>query len=1111
MRNHTLFLLTTLFMGMVLSAMGASGDVLWSIGEADNNTKEFLLGPGGYSAYTIDGLYCVGLSDPGTDWPYAQPGPSDSWAGSRSHTFTIVFYLDACAPEGLCRLVLDLVDTHSYAPPTLKIALNGQAYERRTDVGSGTDNAISGSPSSGKEEIVKVSFPVSNLRLGENTLTITTTSGSWLLYDQVVFEAPEGTRLSAEPPASLHVDDPVAKPLLKEKEGQLQQVVRIPVRYFGAPCDGTIRVADGAEQPVALSKSTQMIEALAPAVEAPTEVEVVVKSAEFTATKTVSLKPVRHFTVYLMHHTHLDIGYTHLQSDVERVQWQHIDTALDLIEKTKDYPDGCRFKWLPEGLWAVDSYLKRATPEKRDAFLNAVKAGSIGLDALYGNELTALCRPEELVELTGYARRLARDTGVTIDTAMISDVPGYTWGLIPVLAQSGVKYMSIGPNAGHRIGFTLKTWGDKPFYWVSPSGQEEVLCWMVAKAYSWFHRGKMTDGWQIVDYLAELEAADFPYDTVHVRYNIGGDNGPPDPDLCDVLRAWNTEYAWPKLVLATPREAFEGFEQQYGDQLPRVTGDFTPYWEDGAASSALETVLNRKAAERLVQAQTLWTMLHPGAYPAADFEAAWREIILYDEHTWGAHNSISEPESDFAKGQWAVKQAFALEADKQSRQLLNQAVQPVQADTKDADAVLVLNTNSWARTDLVTLDARWTKKGSQLLDSEGKGVPSQVLSSGELAFLAADVPPLSGAKYTPGKGEAVLPKNAVSVNDNRIENGLVSVEIDPASGAISKLQLAGAGMNFASLENGPGLNDYLYVAGRKPDTPQRNGAPKISIKENGPLVATLVIESDAPGCNVLIREVSVTAGLDYVEITDILDKQNIYDKEAVHIAFPFNVPEGTVRMDLPFAVARPEEDQMPGACKNYFTVQRWIDVSNDDCGVTWATVDTPLVQVGGITNDPTVFGWIETLEPSTTLVAYVMNNYWETNYKASQEGITVFRYALRPHQKGYDAAASQHFGVEQSQPLLVVAASGSSEVPKSKMTISPDTVIAVTLKPSDDGTSEIIRLFNTADKACDMQLTWNDPAPKRVEVSTLFETPGTALDGALHFAPYELKTLRVVY
>ena len=87
-------------------------------------------------------------------------------------------------------------------------------------------------------------------------------------------------------------------------------------------------------------------------------------------------------------------------------------------------------------------------------------------------------------------RHLA-DYDVTIDAAMISDVPGYTWGIVPALVQNGIKYLSMGPNHIHRIGRTLDEWGDRPFYWVSPSGQERLLCWMAGKAYSWFHGSRL--------------------------------------------------------------------------------------------------------------------------------------------------------------------------------------------------------------------------------------------------------------------------------------------------------------------------------------------------------------------------------------------------------------------------------------------------------------------------------------------------------------------------------------------------------------------------------------------------------------------------------------------
>ncbi|HRZ17576.1 MAG TPA: glycoside hydrolase family 38 C-terminal domain-containing protein, partial [Candidatus Hydrogenedentes bacterium] len=397
------------------------------------------------------------------------------------------------------------------------------------------------------------------------------------------------------------------------------------------------------------------------------------------------------------------------------------------------------------------------------------------------------------------------------------------------------------------------------------------------------------------------------------------------------------------------------------------------------------------------------------------------------------------------------------------------------------------------------------------------------LSTGELAFLASDVPPTGGAKYVLAKAAASdagpvqwtfdAGKNGclapAEIQGNRLDNGLVSVEIDPATGAVSSLKAAHGGAELVDRSKHPGLNDYLYVAGRKPDNPQRNGAPTITVKEKGPLVASLLVTSGAPGCASLTREVRLVAGLDHVELVDTLDKTNIYEKEGVHLAFPFNVPDGVVRMDLPFAVARPEADQMAGACKNYFTVQRWVDVSNDALGVTWAVADTPLVQVGGITNDPTVSGWIERLEPSTTLVAYVMNNYWETNYKASQDGPTTFRYALRPH-TGYDPAAAQRFGVEFTQPLVAVPAAKRAKAPETRVRIAPDCVVATVLKPGDDGASDILRLFNASDTACEAVVDWGRPRPKRVEMSSLSETPGDPLDGPVRLAPYEVVTLRAV-
>ena len=211
---------------------------------------------------------------------------------------------------------------------------------------------------------------------------------------------------------------------------------------------------------------------------------------------------------------------------------------------------------------------------------------------------------------------------------------------MPALAQHGVKYISDGPNEGDRIGYVRVQWENNPFYWQSPSGREKVLYWGAQGGYSIGHHFKSIAAVLPV-LFHRLDEAKYPYDIVQLRWTKG-DNGPPDETVMDAVRDWNAKHAYPRLIIATTSEAFHAFEKRYGDKLPTHRGDLTPYWEDGAGSGALETAMNRHSADRLLQAETLWALLCPiSSFPAADFAAAWKNVALWSEHTWGAYNSVS--------------------------------------------------------------------------------------------------------------------------------------------------------------------------------------------------------------------------------------------------------------------------------------------------------------------------------------------------------------------------------------------------------------------------------------------------------------------------------------
>ena len=247
-------------------------------------------------------------------------------------------------------------------------------------------------------------------------------------------------------------------------------------------------------------------------------------------------------------------------------------------------------------------------------------------------------------------------------------------------------------------------------------------------------------------------------------------------------------------MIATTSEMFREFERRYGDKVPEARGDFTPYWEDGAGSSARETAMARNASDRLVYAETLFAMLNPRRYQAEDFYYAWRSVLLYNEHTWGANCSISKPDSDFTKAQWNIKAAFARDAMAWWPRLLAGALAGRGSPPGKVSAIDVLNAASWPRTDLVALPPQYALVGGVVKDAAGQVMPSQRIAGKGLAFLASDVPPL-GAKrffFEPGQPAAYpLGAAGAAAEGLTLRTARLRLAIDEKTGAIASFTVDG--------------------------------------------------------------------------------------------------------------------------------------------------------------------------------------------------------------------------------------------------------------------------------------------------------------------------------
>ncbi|MCX7827058.1 MAG: polysaccharide lyase family protein, partial [Verrucomicrobiae bacterium] len=351
-------------------AQANEAKLLWEIGKADRNNAEFALAPGDFSGYRDDARFVVGRSEAKKDWPYVQPGPLDSWAGTRPHTFTVVFGVKQKPDAGACRLLVDLLDTHSVSPPKLKVVVNGRPFELPLPKGA-SDASIRGEPAKGRPHVARVEFPATLLRAGRNEITLTTLSGSWLLYDRVALETPAGVETELVEAQGTAIVAAEVSPAPVERDGKRCHRITVTLVHSGDIVNAVIRLDDATEQlarrMLTLASGRHTLELFVPAVSKARYATLAVTVAgETLDSRPVTLVPGVE-QVVLVFKTHFDIGYTDMASNVvQRYRTTMIDQALAVVDQNRDLPTAQQFAWTITG-WPMHQILDwpQQTPERK--------------------------------------------------------------------------------------------------------------------------------------------------------------------------------------------------------------------------------------------------------------------------------------------------------------------------------------------------------------------------------------------------------------------------------------------------------------------------------------------------------------------------------------------------------------------------------------------------------------------------------------------------------------------------------------------------------------------------------------------------------------------------
>ena len=581
----------------------------------------------------------------------------------------------------------------------------------------------------------------------------------------------------------------------------------------------------------------------------------------------LSVKPQRHWTIHLVHHTHLDIGYTDPQGRVLAEHLAFLDSCLDLMNRTDSWPDDAKFRWSVEALWSFDEWTKVRSKEKIDEFIKRVKEGRIELTAMPYNLHSETCSTDELHELLRLARDVSKQYGIEIPAAMQTDVPGAVVGLTDVLAANKVKYLSVAHNWAGRSVPHLVGGQDQPrlFRWVGPSGKG-VLVWVTDTPHGLaYMEGPMigfNDGYEWVDDLlpaylqshaehpypypggvfgwavdnAEIHRKPYPWDILHLR--IQGqfaDNAPPRYIMAETVKRWNESWAYPKLRLSTNKDFFEEAEQRLGSQIQTIEGDWTDWWVEGVGSGARPNAMVRNAQINAADAQTVGALASfygsvEGPEITKGSEIVYGNASLFDEHTWGAANpwTIGDEGMDSGDQQWHWKYAKALAADDEGEVLLDRACSHLGDVLSTAPGALasfyISNTAIWKRSDEVmvflpesrvpletpikVIDSRNKK---ELSFYESGQINPKHRNAGRFIHIAInDAPAIGVVRVDILEGSKSKESKGELKNELVLENEFLKVTLDPKTSSVSSIYSKSLKKEIVRQDSVVGFNGYIY-------------------------------------------------------------------------------------------------------------------------------------------------------------------------------------------------------------------------------------------------------------------------------------------------------------
>ncbi|MDF2943611.1 MAG: glycoside hydrolase family 38 [Herbinix sp.] len=766
----------------------------------------------------------------------------------------------------------------------------------------------------------------------------------------------------------------------------------------------------------------------------------------------------RKWTMYIIHHSHTDIGYTDLQ---ERIIYNHIDYIRTAVNTTKEgHKTGSidrNFKWNCETYYCVEKFLEEATEEEKQDLYAMIKSNNIGLSATYLN-FNDLVDKKVLNKRTKEMVEHFKSQGIDVKVAMNADVNGISLGSLDVLLDNGIEFLFTNIHTHH--GMYPLYQNQKPYYWENKEGKKLLVFngehYNLGNALGLIYNKNvnfMTENYlggdtkpkthletlkdNIDKYLESCEENGYSYNFIPSCISgVFSDNAPPNTDIIRTITAFNEVYGDEiQLEMVTIQEFYEKIKDQVKD-APVYKGDLNDWWANGVGSTPY-AVKHYKEAQRMYH---LCERLDSQGNVSKKelIREAEDNLLLYAEHTWGHSATITNPYDTMVQNLDIRKTSYASKAheataknlnriahsrgDKLRYYDLNGKIKAINVAESKGEKVVEFYIEVWKYSGVKVICETSEREMITQLSSHPRGVLISFIDSFEAKEEkiyrfeeAAGKIDVTNTRVAYVGSERV--KDIVNNYDPnsyklpyQIENAYFTIAYEIGKGVTSfynkvddiEMLKQGDAKFFTPIYENTKIRTDVYEERRRLGRNIRGlhankcigDLVEVKIIEKGEIFTTVELVYELKGTYFSSVVIKLYNTIPKMDFKYKIAKNLSTEIESIYLPLTLNNLDATLYIDKSDSVMRPGIDQIPGTCMEYYLVDNGLVYETKENTILIQTKDAPLIYMGELKHHPILLCDNKEENNRRDVYSWIMNNTWETNFKMDLSGITEFCYTL---------------------------------------------------------------------------------------------------------------------